>query len=80
MDYSSDYIGRGAARSGCVFNCCDYASKQKERGLSGAIAGGTDTYLGRSGGAAQKGKLLSKLTTIVAIVVCCHCGRIVPFS
>ena len=41
---------------------------KKKRGLSGAIAGGTDTYLGRSGGASQKGKLLSKLTTIVAIV------------
>lgn len=39
-----------------------------KRGLSGAIAGGTDSYLGKSGSTAAKGKMLSKLTTIVAIV------------
>ena len=39
-----------------------------KRGLSGAIAGGTDSYLGKNGGTAAKGKMLSKLTTIVAIV------------
>ena len=39
-----------------------------KRGLSGAIAGGSDNsnYLGKSG-TAPKGKLLSKVTTIVAI-------------
>ena len=41
---------------------------KKKRGLSGAIAGGTDTYLGRNGKNAGKGKFLSKMTTIVAIV------------
>lgn len=41
---------------------------KKKRGLSGAIAGGTDTYLGKNGTVGQKGKFLSKLTTIVAIV------------
>ncbi|MBQ3489264.1 MAG: preprotein translocase subunit SecG [Clostridia bacterium] len=42
-----------------------------KRGLSGAIAGGSDNnnYLGNKNGTApQKGKLLSKVTTIVAIV------------
>ena len=39
-----------------------------KRGLSGAIAGGSSSsYLGKSG-ASTKGKLLSRLTTIVAIV------------
>ena len=40
-----------------------------KRGLSGAIAGGSDnnSYLGKSG-AADKGKLLSKVTVVVAIV------------
>lgn len=40
-----------------------------KRGLSGAIAGGSDSnsYLGKSG-AADKGKLLSRITMIVAIV------------
>ena len=40
-----------------------------KRGLSGAIAGGSDSnsYLGKNG-ATNKGKLLSKVTTIVAIV------------
>ena len=40
-----------------------------KRGLSGAIAGGSDNsnYLGKSGTAPKKGKLLSKVTTIVAI-------------
>ena len=41
-----------------------------KRGLSGAIAGGSDNsnYLGnKSKTAPQKGKLLSKVTTIVAI-------------
>ena len=40
-----------------------------KRGLSGAIAGGSDSnnYLGKNGAAPQKGKLLSKVTTIVAI-------------
>ena len=40
-----------------------------KRGLSGAIAGGSDSnnYLGKNG-TAPKGKLLSKVTTIVAIV------------
>jgi preprotein translocase, secG subunit len=41
---------------------------KKKRGLSGAIAGGTDTYLGRNGKNAGKGKFLSKMTTVVAIV------------
>ena len=40
----------------------------KSHNLSGAIAGGTDSYLGKNGGTAAKGKMLSKLTTIVAIV------------
>ena len=41
-----------------------------KRGLSGAIAGGSEgSYLGKHGGAAQKkGKALSTTTTIVAIV------------
>ena len=40
-----------------------------KRGLSGAIAGGSDSnsYLGKNG-ATNKGKLLSKVTTIVSIV------------
>ena len=39
-----------------------------KRGLSGAIAGGSnENYLGKNG-APEKGKLLSKVTTIVAIV------------
>ena len=39
-----------------------------KRGLSGAIAGGSNaSYLGKNG-VPQKGKLLSRLTTIVAIV------------
>ncbi len=39
-----------------------------KRGLSGAIAGGSSSsYLGKNG-VPQKGKLLSRLTTIVAIV------------
>ncbi len=39
-----------------------------KRGLSGAIAGGSNgSYLGKNG-AATKGKFLSKMTTIVAIV------------
>ena len=40
-----------------------------KRGLSGAIAGGSDSnnYLGKNGNAPQKGKLFSKVTTIVAI-------------
>ena len=40
-----------------------------KRGLSGAIAGGSDSnnYLGKNGTAPKKGKLLSKATTIVAI-------------
>ena len=40
-----------------------------KRGLSGAIAGGSDSnsYLGKNG-ATNKGKMLSKATTIVAIV------------
>ena len=40
-----------------------------KRGLSGAIAGGSDnnSYLGKSG-AADKGKLLSNVTVVVAIV------------
>ncbi len=39
-----------------------------KRGLSGAIAGGSGgSYLGKNA-APKKGKLLSKLTTIVAIV------------
>ena len=40
-----------------------------KRGLSGAIAGGSDSnsYLGKNG-ATNKGKVLSKATTIVAIV------------
>ena len=40
-----------------------------KRGLSGAIAGGSDNsnYLGKNAVAPQKGKLLSKVTTIVAI-------------
>ena len=39
-----------------------------KRGLSGAIAGGSnENYLGKNG-ASDKGKLLSKVTTIVAIV------------
>ncbi len=41
---------------------------KKKRGLSGAIAGGTDSYLGKNGGNTKKGKFLSKLTTIVSIV------------
>ena len=41
-----------------------------KRGLSGAIAGGSDnnSYLGKNG-TADKGKVLSKVTTIVSIVV-----------
>ena len=40
----------------------------KAHGLSGAIAGGTnENYFGKNG-APEKGKLLSKVTTIVAIV------------
>ena len=41
-----------------------------KRGLSGAIAGGSDSsnYLGKNAVAPKKGKLLSKVTTIVAIV------------
>ena len=40
-----------------------------KRGLSGAIAGGSNnnSYLGKNG-TPDKGKLLSKITTIVAIV------------
>ena len=40
-----------------------------KRGLSGAIAGGSDnnSYLGKNG-TAGKSKVLSKVTTIVAIV------------
>ena len=39
-----------------------------KRGLSGAIAGGANaSYLGKNG-VPQTGKLLSRLTTIVAIV------------
>ena len=40
-----------------------------KRGLSGAIAGGSDnnSYLGKNG-TADKGKVLSKVTTIVSIV------------
>jgi preprotein translocase subunit SecG len=40
-----------------------------KRGLSGAIAGGSsnNSYLGKNG-VADKGKVLSKATTIVAIV------------
>ena len=39
-----------------------------KRGLSGAIAGGSnENYFGKNG-APEKGKLLSKVTTIVAIV------------
>ena len=40
---------------------------KKKRGLSGAIAGGSDTYLGKKGASSSKGKVLSKLTTIVSI-------------
>ena len=41
-----------------------------KRGLSGAIAGGSNgSYLGKNGANAQKkGKFLSMMTTIVAIV------------
>ncbi len=40
-----------------------------KRGLSGAIAGGSNaSYLGKNG-VPQKGKLLSRLTTIIAIVI-----------
>ena len=40
-----------------------------KRGLSGAIAGGSDNnnYLGKNTAASKKGKLFSKVTTIVAI-------------
>lgn len=41
---------------------------KKKRGLSGAIAGGSDAYLGKKGVASSKGKFYSKLTTIVAIL------------
>ena len=39
----------------------------KEKGLSGTVAGGADTFFGKSGASKQE-KLLSKITTIVAIV------------
>ncbi len=39
----------------------------KDKKLSGSIAGGADTFFGKTKGAAAD-KVLSKLTTIVAIV------------
>ncbi len=39
-----------------------------KRGLSGAIAGGSGASYASKNAAPKKGKLLSKLTTIVAIV------------
>lgn len=42
--------------------------EKKKRGLSGAIAGGSDAFGKSNGSASQKGKLLPKLTTIVSIV------------
>ncbi len=41
--------------------------KGKDKNLSGAIAGGSDTYFGKSK-AASKDKSLSVITSIVAIV------------
>ena len=41
--------------------------KSSDEGLSGTIAGGSDTYYGRDK-ARQSGKLLNKWTLIVAIV------------
>ena len=38
----------------------------KEKGLSGTVAGGADTFFGKSNATAKE-KLLSKVTTIVAI-------------
>ena len=39
----------------------------KEKGLSGTIAGGSDTYFGKSGGSA-KDKLLFRLTVVLSII------------
>lgn len=39
----------------------------KEKGLSGTVAGGADNFFGNSKATAKE-KLLSKITTIVAIV------------
>jgi len=39
----------------------------KEKKLSGAIAGGADTYFGKTKGRARD-KMLSRLTTILAVV------------
>ena len=40
----------------------------KEKGLSGTIAGGSDTYFGKSGGSA-KDKLLFRITGVLAVVL-----------
>ena len=39
----------------------------KEKGLSGTIAGGSDTYFGKSGGS-TKDKLLFRLTVVLSIL------------
>ncbi len=39
----------------------------KSEGLSGTIAGGADTFFGKSGNNSKE-KLLSKITTVVAIL------------
>ena len=39
----------------------------KEKGLSGTIAGGSDTYFGKAGGSA-KDKLLFRLTVVLSIL------------
>ncbi len=40
----------------------------KDKSLSGTITGGSETFFGKSKGVADRDKLLSKLTVVVAII------------
>ena len=45
------------------------AQTGKDKKLSGSIAGGTDTYFGKSKGS-RWDKILPRLTTVIAILFC----------